>query len=236
MAIVLCLPACTHLATPENYNHTFLLKQEHRTFILEHAAEHGRSSKINVPRDWLIPEKEREAERYNYVSSFSYNKTVTSFPIGNGMKALHISSYKDQERGSARAGAGRDLFLIYDPESQTLAKGLVGMGVTKSRLRVEGCFSALSNRFLIADVNHDRQMDIGIKKEELSCVLKSYDDIETMAGPYYKQSPIKWYPYDGKSWSYDNQYDGLIPFKFKELPLIGMERTTVESVMQYYKE
>jgi hypothetical protein len=78
----------------------------------------------------LIPEKEREAERYNYVSSFSYNKTVTSFPIGDGMMALHISSYKDQEQGSARAGAGRDLFHIYDPESQTLAKGLVGMGVT----------------------------------------------------------------------------------------------------------
>jgi hypothetical protein len=236
LAMGLFLPMCAHVSAPETYDHTFLLKQENHTFILENTSEYDRSSKIKVPRDWLIPAKELEAERYSYVSSFSYNETVTSFSIGNGKKGLHISSYKDQEQGSARAGAGRDIFLIYDPESQTLAKGLAGMGVTKSRVRVDGCFSAVSNRYLIADVNHDRQMDIGIKKEELSCVSKTYDDIETIAGPYYRQYPIKWYPYDGKGWLYDNRYDGLIPSKFSELPLIGMSRTTVDSVMLYYKK
>ena len=85
--------------------------------------------KLTIPRVWLVP-----PDRYvddDYVSSVLYSTQVTSFPIGNGKIGLHLSSFDWQKDGSAHAAAGRDVFLIYDAKSSTLAIGNLHLGITK---------------------------------------------------------------------------------------------------------
>ncbi len=200
------------------------LLTERTRFILQLDLPEG-EKKLTFPRAWLVP-PDRHVDS-DYVSSVLYNAHVTSFPIGNGRIGLHLSSFDSQKDGSAAAAAGRDVFLIYDAKSSTLATGNLHLGVTKQRLRDSGCLTAGMTYFLLADVNHDGLTDIGVIKENVFC---GPEDSDGIIGPqFYEQHPIRWYVYTPEGWNEDTHYSGKLPEKYSELPLIGVDRGTVDS-------
>jgi hypothetical protein len=94
-------------------------------------------------------------EEGNYVSSFQYGEEVWAFPIGNGQTGLHLSSYAIQKEGSAQAAAGKDIFLVFDPRSSRIFRGGIERGVTKERVRSQGCFSASAESYFVGDIDAD---------------------------------------------------------------------------------
>jgi len=162
----------------------------------DYSLQYGKNERLVIPMEWLIPADEVEEDEQCYVSSFHYDEPVTSFKIGDGRIGLHLSSYKIQKEGSAQSAAGRDVFLVFDPERMKLYPGVLKLGVTKSRVRVMGCFSATFHFFVIGDINRDGLIDIGVVKEELRCVW--IENMPDISGPFYEQLPIQWYVYMGR--------------------------------------
>jgi hypothetical protein len=202
----------------------FKLLTERTHFILQLDLPEG-EKKLAIPRAWLVP-PDRHVDA-DYVSSVVYSTQVTSFPIGNGKIGLHLSSFDWQKDGSAHATAGRDVFLIYDAKSSTLARGNLYLGITKKTLQDSGCWTAEMAHFLLADVNHDGLTDIGVIKENIFC---GPEDSDGIIGPqFYEQHPIRWYVYTRVGWNEDTNYSGKLPEKYSELPLIGVDRGTVDS-------
>lgn len=209
------------------YQFTLLLRRGN--FWLQLVAN-GKSQQIAIPRDWLIPPQEEKDDKLGYVSSFRYGKEVSSFPIGNGQMGLHVSSYEIQAEGSAQAAAGRDVFLIFDPRSSQAFRGGIERGVTKQRVRSQGCFAASAEKYILGDIDGDGLADIGVVKEELQCLPKPDADVDTIAGPFYKQYPVEWYVFRGNGWKLETSLSGKFPEHYLELPLIGIERSPVDFV------
>jgi hypothetical protein len=209
----------------------FELLTEPHAFVLQFTSN-GKTKRVAIPRDWLIPPQEEKDEESTYVSSFQYDKEVSAFPIGNGKAGLHLSSYAIQEQGSAQAAAGRDLFLIFDPTSLHLSRGGIERGITKERVRSEGCFEASAERYFVADIDGDGLTDIGVSKEELECVPTRYQqqDLELIEGPVYKQVPVAWYVFRSGAWKLEPALSGKFPERYQELPLIGIDKTPVDFV------
>lgn len=206
--------------------------------------QHGYSLKyaqnkcITIPEVWLVPPDEVERENQAYVSSFNYDEQVTAFPIGDGRKGLHVSSYEIQREGSARAAAGRDVFLVLDQKAKALHQGGLALGLTKGRVRVMGCFFANFHSFIIGDINNDRLIDIGVTKEEVKCeeVYDKEQEVDRMVGPSYIKHPIRWYLFVGDCWKYKRYYDGKLPRTgYLKLPLIGLEKSPVDFVKKLYR-
>ncbi|NIT60041.1 MAG: hypothetical protein GWN00_28630 [Aliifodinibius sp.] len=97
-----------------------LLPDDGNYFLLVQVDE--QQKKITIPQEWLAPYDEADN---GYVSSTNYDTTVTSFNIGEGQIEIHLSSYEIQKEGLAQAAAGRDVFLVYDPESHIIHPGVV---------------------------------------------------------------------------------------------------------------
>jgi hypothetical protein len=208
----------------------FKLVSEPERFVL-HVSLPERQEQIIIPRHWLIPPQEEKKEEDHYVSSFNYDSQVTSFAIGNGQIGLHLSSYEAMTEGSAAAAAGRDVFLIYDPRKSVVLKGLMQLGISKERVRVDGCPHAKAAHFLLADINGDGLTDLGVVWEELNCDLE--DNI--LPQPLYTQAPIRWYVFQPDShhsgqpaWDLAGDYSGKFPKDYSELPLIGMTMSPVD--------
>lgn len=208
----------------------FKLLTRRKDFALQFVSN-GNSNQVAIPRDWLIPPQEEKDEQFNYVSSFRYDKEVSSFPIGSGQTGLHLSSYDIQEEGSVRAAAGRDVFLVFDSSSLVVFRGGIELGVTKERVSSQGCFAASAERYFIADVDGDGLTDIGVIKEELQCVQSTKrQDVDLIVGPFYKQEPVAWYVFRENAWRLDPSFSGKFPEHYLELPLIGIDRTPVDAV------
>jgi hypothetical protein len=207
----------------------FTLVRDRDTFLLRFVANDKRKQ-IIVPREWLIPRQEEKDEEAHYATSFNYAKEVTAFPIGNGRVGLHLSSYKIQDQGSAQAGAGRDVFLIFDPRSSTLLPGGIERGVTKQRVRSQGCFAASDERYFLGDIDGDGLADIGVVKEEIRCVETTDGDVDRVLGPFYKQHPVTWYVFKENAWKLDPQFSGKFPERYEEMPWVGIDRGPVEFV------
>jgi hypothetical protein len=227
-----CLPQ-TSIQRPQNpvfSTDQFKLLIKPRKFALQFESN-GKSRQIPIPRDWLVPPEEEEAEIGNYVLSFGYNAPITSFAIGNGGIGLHLSSYDLTREGTSHAAAGRDVFLLFDPESLALTKGGIERGVTKWRVRSEGCLSAAAEHYLLADVDGDGLVDIGVIKDEIECVDR-YNQAEDKEWkePRYKQYPVVWYIFRSNSWELKSSYSGKLPGSVTELPLIGMAARDVDEV------
>lgn len=204
----------------------FRLLQQSRHFYLRFIAQEL-PRKIEVPREWLVPAKEQADEESDaFVSSFHYNPQVQSFLIGDGRIGLHLSSYEIQSGGSAQASAGRDIFLLFNPESLELTQGGLRRGVTKARVRDRGCFAAKSERYLIADIDGDGSADIGVVSEELRCIEKSDG---WLVGPFYQDSPVVWYVLRASGWTPEPKFNGQMPIHYVELPLIGMACSPVDA-------
>jgi hypothetical protein len=194
----------------------FRLEQAEEEFSLR-VQSSGRTSRIRIPREWLIPPQEEKAEEDDYISSFAYNEEVGSFPIGNGEVGIHLSSYAIAQEGSAGAAAGRDVFLVLEPDSRQLRPGPLQLGVTEERVRSEGCWRAKAAHFLLADVNDDGLGDIGVVREQIDCSS-------------YFQYPPGWYVFSAGTWKLDSAYARTWPEKWSELPLLGMKMTPVDFV------
>jgi len=228
MSIRLPVPRCGAQQTQASANQFTLL--HHRGSFFLHFVENGKSRQVVVPRDWLIPPQAEKDEESSYVTSFSFAKEVSAFPIGDGRVGLHLSSYRIQEQGSAQAAAGRDVFLVFDPRSSRLLPGGIERGVTKQRLRSQGCFAASAERYFLGDVDGDGLPDIGVVKEELQCVEKTDAEVDTMLGPFYKKYPVTWYVFKENTWKLDAQFSGKFPEHYEELPWVGIERSPVDYV------
>ncbi len=213
-------PACNDLTVSTD---RFRLLVKDDAFTLD-VTDPERKNRVRIPRDWLIPPAEEEAEADSYVSSFHYSPQVTAFPIGNGDVGLHISSFEAMESGSAQAAAGRDVFLIYAPQSQSVRPAGLSLGVTKERVRMMGCFQAKATHFLIADVNRDGLVDLGTVEEELKC----QESEGVMSGPVYEQHAVRWFVFGSGNWSFDQRFTGRMPDAYADLPLIGTIMSPVD--------
>jgi hypothetical protein len=213
----------------------FKLSQNQHGYSLQY----GKNKRIVIPREWLIPPDEIQEDGQCYVSSFNYDEPVTSFKIGDGRVGLHLSSYKIQKEGSARAAAGRDVFLVFDPNGMKLYPGGLKLGITKSRVRVMGCFSATFHSFIIGDINRDGLTDIGVVKEEMICerVYDEEKETDSMLRPYYEKFPIRWYVYMVAQWKYEPAFDGKYPDReFSRLPLINLAKSPVDFLKEIYQK
>lgn len=198
----------------------FILVATPKGFAVQ-AAVSGTPRRIAVPRTWLIPPAEEKDDGSNFVSSFKYGKRITSFDIGNGKIGLHLASFESMTEGSARAAAGRDVFLVYDPASPAVARGLMELGITQARERDAGCFSAHGVHFLLADINRDGLSDIGLVKEVIEC---------PGVRPLYSQQPVRWYVFRNGRWRAAPAFRGQLPQDRVALPLIGMVLSPVDYV------
>ena len=207
----------------------FRLLAKPETFLLQWFQD-KKKRQIVIPKEWLAPQEEKEKEKGNYVTSFNYSEEVTSFLIGDGRAGLHMSSYDSMARGSAQAGAGRDVFLVFDPQFCKVSKGLVDLGVTKKRVRYMGCFSAEFSHFLLADIDEDGLIDVGIIRESMKCYeyQDEFEMKEGIEGPIYEQSPVQWYVMRENQFRHQGIYDGSIPKRYSELPLIEMWMSPVD--------
>jgi hypothetical protein len=196
--------------------------------------------KIEIPRDWLYPPKEVEEDQNAYVTSFTYSERVTNFQVDKHLLGIHLSSWDAMPAaggGSAMAGAGRDVFLIYNTTTHQLHQGIVDLGITKGRIRSMGCFFATFHGFFIGDINNDGLTDIGVALEEIKCGEDSKEQGQTssQAQPYYKKHPIQWYVFKNNAWEKSSQYRGAEPGKtMRKLPLIGLIKSPTDFIRELY--
>ena len=214
---------------------TARLEAEDGAFTLVYRRD-GRRISVDVPRPWLIPPDAAEAAEGGLVDPFRYDSAVTAFRIDGSRVGLHLSSYDVQDRGSAAAAAGRDVFLVLVPSEGTLLRGGLGLGITKSRGRRMGCFEALAHRFLVADVDGDGHADLGVEREEIRCrpdESRAEPELEAPLVPEHRVDPVRWHLFEpGVGWSHDARHDGRRPAGVRELPLVGLTKTPVQFVRE----
>ena len=190
----------------------------------------GKIKRVAIPRDWLIPQDaEKEEEEGAYVSSFNYESEVQSIPIGNGRIGLHLSSYDFVREGTSYAAAGRDVFLVFDPMSLKIFQGGLRSGITKGRVRAEGCLSAAVEHYYLADVDGDGLADVGVLREEFQCI-EGAGRYGNIAGPFYKQNPVAWYLFKNDVWKLEPSFFGKVPERLQEVPLMGIGRSPADVV------
>ena len=197
--------------------------------------------RIEIPKVWLYPPTEVDKDQDSYVSSFNYLEQVTSFLIGKDLLGLHLSSwdYMPPGTGSAMAGAGRDIFLLYNTKTHHIRKGILDLGITKDRVRSMGCFFATFHDFIVGDVNNDGLTDIGVKLEKIWCEEESDEkqQIDFMGGPYYKEHPIEWYVLRGDKWIISPEFIGVQPkTTIQKMPMIGLTKSPIEFVREIYQD
>jgi len=208
------------------------LKCDKKTCLILHTGK-----KIKIPKAWLYPPKDVEKDHDSAVSSFNYLKPVTSFRIDKDLEGLHLSSWDSMPpgSGSAMAGAGRDVFFVYNTKTHHIRPGILNFGTTKDRVRLMGCFFATFHNFIIGDVNNDGRTDIGVKAERIWCEEESVESrkIDSMNGPYYKEYPIEWYIFRGNKWIRAPEFNGVQPKTLSQkMPLTGLTKSPIDFVRE----
>jgi len=104
--------------------------------------------------------------------------------------------------------------------------------MTKERVRAEGCFYAMAERYYLADIDGDGATDIGVVKEKLECfpTRDQQRDVDFVEGPFYEQEPVAWYVFRNNTWKLEPSLSGKFPEHYQELPLIGIDKTPVDYV------
>ena len=227
VTLVGLLGCATSSPEPTVDTSTFRLDESDGEFVLV-SKDSGRNA---VTREWLTIEAAHPVS--DYVSINEYNHRVTAFEVAGGLIGLHLSSYAIQPSGSARAAAGRDVFLIYDRASAVLRPGLINLGLTKWRLRSEGCFAAAFTSFVIADIDGDRHMDVGVSRDEVSCPRTAVDGADVAGPAKYATHPMRWYTFVGDAWAENTTHLGAVPKRGqRRLPMIGLSKSPVEFVRE----
>jgi hypothetical protein len=198
-------------------------------FILKYQKE-GKVAEIPLQREFLIPAEEEETTESDYANPYNFDSKVTAFPVRKDAIGLHLTSYSIQESGSAAAASGKDVFLLYLPESGEVFPG-PDLGITRARVRTDGCFSALYTTTLISDINKDGSMDLGLSKEEMICIE---EDGTLNADPFYQKHPIHWYTLYGNEWEYNKFLHGTDSAE-PSWNLPGLPKSPVEFVKEVLK-
>jgi len=197
--------------------------------------------RVPVPAEWLT--SPRAVDEELIVDGLPFQDAVDAFPIGDGRTGLHLASYEIQEAGSTMAAAGRDVFLVYDPDDGTLTRGGPALGMSQGRARYMGCIEADQHRFWIGDVNGDGLVDIGESHESIGCIsgsVCSESDEEPSEEPgalapsriVHHRGPIRWHLFTGDGWtdSGDERFEGHLPPDMRALPLLAVEKGPVDFV------
>jgi len=166
---------------------------------------------------FILQDNELEDEKA-YVSSTNYSTKTNSFEIGNGLVGIQIVSYDFMKEGSAQAGAGRDLFVIYNPAKKNIYDKILEFGITKQRHRYIGCLFAKTSHFILADIDHNGLLDIGRIKEELKCD-ESYQT-------YFVQDSVEWHTFVDNDWNPGAANN--LPDDYKDLPLINLKMNPID--------
>jgi hypothetical protein len=151
---------------------------------------------------------------------------VQEFDLGDGHIGLHLSSYAISPDGSAQAAAGRDVFLVFDPQQQRLADGGIRLGVSKRRDRASGAWKARLHRFYLRDVDKDGRTDIGVLAEDTVCMRPGLPSVSAGA--------VRWHVLRGSGWTHDRNFDGVWPVSSRasELALVGLEKSPTAFVLE----
>jgi len=167
----------------------------------------------------LLINQDEEVEEKTYVSSFNFSKKVNSFDIGNGLIGIQLSSFSVMSQGSAQAAEGRDVFLVFDPQTNMIYNKILEFGITKQRSRYMGCLSAKTSHFIVADVDGNGLIDIGRIKEELKCedIYDPNKDTDGILGPFFFQDSVKWYVFENNQWVFDSLHSKIDTYV--DLPL-----------------
>ncbi|NNE36329.1 MAG: hypothetical protein HKN13_13915 [Rhodothermales bacterium] len=198
----------------------------------------GEGQSYHVPEAWLIPASDEEPDEKGYVSSNEFNRNVNAFTVNDSLMGLHLSSYQIQSGGSAGAASGRDSFLLLDTMTDILYAGQLALGITKWRNRYIGCFSAGAHEFSVADIDGDRNVDIGVLKKVIRCLEVEADNETGPAMVRMEETEMRrWYVFTGDRWEYDSRYDGRFPLsQAMVLPLIGLVKDPVDFVTELTME
>ena len=187
---------------------------------------------LAVPTAWLEPPEVVAADEETYVSALEWAPEVTSFAIGEGRIGLHLSSYAIQEEGSAQAAAGRDLYLILEPRTGALRRGL-DLGDSKGRVRLGGCFAAWFQRVYVGDVDCDGVLDLATVEERIHCALA--DDQTAIEWPVYTRGPLRWHHAEEGGWVARPDLDGRLPCRgLRQAPLTGISKGPVDFILERY--
>jgi hypothetical protein len=236
LLLVLGPPAtCVLAANPDPFfdHERYRLIREDGRYRLQSA-----TGTLEVPLDWLEPPEVVREDRESYVGSLDWDEQVTSFPIGAGRLGLHLSSYSIADGGSAQAAAGRDLFLILDPATGTLSRGL-DPGLSKSRVNVGGCWEARFVHFAVGDVDCDRRLDLAVITETMTCELGHEPSPDggrdSLRRPHHRLGPRQWYLGTGQAWVHESAFDDRLPCAgMRAVPLIGLVKGPIEYLLERY--
>jgi hypothetical protein len=155
---------------------------------------------------------------------------VSSFRIHSGLVGLHLVSL----RRIPAAGSdiiGQDRFLVLNTSLNKITPGRVNYSLSMQQTTAFNCLQTQNKLYVIADVDRDGYMDIGVQKELLGC-QEQFDPVaggNVLTRPVYVKTRPVWYRFNGNAWQHDRKYDGkAIPGHARSLPLIGMEKSLVQ--------
>lgn len=161
-----------------------------------------------------------------------FDSTVAVFGIGGRFLVAQLSSYTIS-RGSLALAQGTDVFLTLDTVQRRVLPQPLHFGVSKQRYRSLGYMEASCHHFLLSPFREEPYLCLGAFQERIY-VERSDDDV-TVNGPFYEQTPTRWFVFDGEHWNYRAVYEKRLPLGV-ELPLIGLVMTPVEYARATYRQ
>ncbi len=180
----------------------------------------------DFPYAWLKPPKGTGTED-NEDGLMQYDSLVTVFPLGENLVGVHLSSYDISTGGSMALAQGLDVFLAVDTVQQKVLPDVLHLGITKQRSKFMGYLDAEYTHFLIRRFPGAPFYSLGTFQEKV--YVKRSDELTSVQGPFYEQTPLRWYVFDRKKWQYDPALDKYLPLgPGGELPMISLVMTPVE--------
>ena len=184
-----------------------------------------------IPLAMLTPPESPEYDEF-ITDLMGFDSCVSAFPIGENRLGIQLSSY-NIGGGSMGLSQGLDVFLTLDTAQKKVLPKALHLGITKQRNKYMGFVEAMHTHFLISHYSSEKNYSLGLYQERI--YIKIIDDGNGIDGPYYEQTPIHWYVFDGDEWHYEAALDKRLPVGGGELPLLGIIMTPVEYARSIYQ-
>jgi hypothetical protein len=187
----------------------------------------------HIPVAWLTPPKSIETEE-NEDQLIKYDSTVTAFQLGKNLLGIHLSSYFVASGGSMALAQGLDVFVAVDTVNKKVLRDVLHLGITKQRGKFMGYFDAQYTEFSIGQVGSS-YFSLGMIQEKIGMHWDNDRGIPD-SGPFYEQTPLRWYVFDGKKWTYAPSLDRRWPMGgCTKLPMLSLRMTPVELAKEAYR-
>lgn len=189
--------------------------------------------KYAIPQILLTPTLD-PAYKDAITGLMQFDSVVTAFPLGENMVGIHLSSY-DIGEGSMALAQGVDAFLAIDLLGKKMLPEVLNLGVTKQRSKYMGYLSAEYTHLLVSRIAGAKFFSLVTYKEKINVSIEDSGKHISVDGPYYEQTPLHWYVFDGKKWQYDPKLDKYLPVgDGGELPMIHLIMSPVEYAKREY--